>query len=98
LLNSLNKEIKHGLITGYLESLSIGKNTSKLETRNAKANYFKDRLSQNFHNPKQFRNQLSNLLNKTKKSLIKNIKFNSEIISDPLLISQAFNQHFFLYM
>jgi len=65
-----------------------------LETRNAKANYFKDRLSQNFHNPKQFWNQLSNLLNKTKKSLIKNIKFNNEIISDPLLISQAFNQHF----
>lgn len=49
----------------------------------------KDRLSQNFNNPRQFWNQLNCILNKNNGNVISQIQINNEIISDPLLISQA---------
>ena len=70
------------------------RNLSKTETRNAKSNYYKNSFSLDFHNPKQFWNKLNTFLNKTDKKTINQIQINNNTISDPLLISQAFNTHF----
>ncbi len=70
------------------------RNLCKTKTRNAKSNYFRDNLSHNFHNPKQFWNQLNLILSKNNNSSINQIRFKNQIISDPSLISQTFNQHF----
>ncbi|XP_044218812.1 uncharacterized protein LOC122989855 isoform X1 [Thunnus albacares] len=70
------------------------RNLYKTITRNAKSNYYKDSFLQDFRDPRQFWKQLDNILNKTNKKLLNQIRINNEIINDPLLISQAFNHHF----
>lgn len=54
----LGKGIKLGLNIGY-QGIIKGylRNSCKLKTRNAKAIYFKDSLSCDFYNPKQFWNK-----------------------------------------
>lgn len=95
LLNFTSKGIKLGLNISYLGTPLIGKTTDVWGIcARQKLDYFKDRLSQDFHNPKQFRNQLNKLFNKPIKSSSKNIKLNNDSFSDASLIPQDFNQHF----
>ncbi len=52
------------------ESYRSLRNLSKTMTRNAKSNYYKDCLSNNFKNPKQFWNKIKDLLNTSDKCII----------------------------
>lgn len=70
------------------------RNECTTKTWNAKSNYFKVSLSQNFYNPRQFWNRLNLVLNRHKKNILNQIQINNEFISDPLDISHAFNRHF----
>ncbi len=63
-------------------------------TRNAKSNYYKDCLSNNFKNPKQFWNNIKDLVNTSDKCIIKQIKGENTIVYDSLSIAQVFG-HFF---
>ena len=72
------------------------RNSCTTKTRNAKSNYFSDSLSLDFNNPRKFWNNLDNVLNKNNKNHITQIKINNEAISDPILMSQAFNKHIHL--
>ncbi|XDV11150.1 hypothetical protein PO909_000166, partial [Leuciscus waleckii] len=70
------------------------RNKCKTITRNAKANYYKDCLSTDFKNPKQFWKRINSITNKPIKNPISLIRVNNETISEPLLIAEAFSQHF----
>ncbi len=48
-------------------------------TRNAKSNYYKDCLSNNFKNPKQFWNNIKDLVNTSDKCIIKQIKVKTQL-------------------
>ncbi len=62
------------------------RNLCKTRTSNAKSNYYKDSFSHDFHNPRQFWNQLNRILNKTNKSHINQIRIHNEINSDLYLV------------
>lgn len=70
------------------------RNMSKTKTRNAKSNYYKESLSSNFKNPKQFWNQIKTIINTSDKHSINKIRADDTIIHDSLTIAQTFNQHF----
>lgn len=70
------------------------RNFCKTETRNAKSTYYKNSLSQEFRNPKQFWNKLNGMLNRSDKKHIGQLNINNIATSDPELISNAFNKHF----
>lgn len=70
------------------------RNQCKTKTRNAKSDHYRDSLSQDFHNPRQFWKQLNRVLNRDNKNVTNQIQSNNEYISDPLLIANVFNQHF----
>lgn len=70
------------------------RNHCKTQTRNARSNYYKDAFSQNWNNPKQFWKHLDHLLNKSNNDSINSVIVNDNVISDPLMIAQAFNAHF----
>lgn len=70
------------------------RNKCKTETRNAKSNYYRDCFSRDFNNPRHFWNHLNNILNKNKKTPVKQICKDNDILSDPLLIAHAFNHNF----
>ncbi len=63
-------------------------------TRNAKSNYYKDCLSNNFKNPKQFWNNIKDLLNTSDKCIIKQIKGENTIVYYSLSIAQVFGNFF----
>ncbi len=63
-------------------------------TRNAKSNYYKDCLSNNLKNPKQFWNNIKYLLNTSDKSIIKQIKGENTIVYYSLSIAQVFGNFF----
>ena len=62
--------------------------------RNAKSNYYKESLIEDFKNPKQFWSKIKTITNASDKSVPKQIKVNNEILQEPLLMAQAFNKHF----
>ena len=70
------------------------RNMCTTKTRNAKSNYYKNSLSNNVSNPKKFWRNVNSLLNNSTKSTVTKIKVNNDIISDPLAVANAFNQHF----
>ena len=70
------------------------RNTCTTKTRNAKSSYYSDSLSRDFNNPRHFWKQLNCVLNKTNKNPISQLKINGDLISDPLHIAEAFNNHF----
>ena len=70
------------------------RNLSKTMTRNAKSNYYKESLIEDFKNPKQFWSKIKSITNASVKSVPKQIKVNNEILQEPLLMAQAFNTHF----
>lgn len=64
-------------------------------TRNAKSNYYKESLEHNFSNSKQFWRKIKTLTNSSEKNANCNqLKVNNTILHCPLMIAQAFNQHF----
>lgn len=69
-----------------LETLRLGtymRNECPLKSWNAKSNYYKVSLSQNFYNPCQFWNRLNLVLNRHKKNILNQIQINNEFISNP---------------
>lgn len=70
------------------------RNICTVKTRNAKSNYYKTALSNDFTNPKQFWKKLNSLLNKSVMSSPPSLRVNDMIISDPASVADAFNQHF----
>lgn len=70
------------------------RNMSKTLTCNAKCNYYKECLSNNFKNPKQFWNSIKAIINTSNKCHINQIRDGNIIIHDPLSIAQVFGQHF----
>ena len=70
------------------------RNMCTTKTRNAKSNYYKNDLSNNFRSPKKFWKSLNSLLNKSTKSIATKVKVHNDIISDPSAVANAFNQHF----
>ena len=69
------------------------RNMCKTQTRNAKANYHTNRLTQDFKNPRQFWKRMNSILNPSKKP-VSQIRINNEIVQDPALISDVFNRYF----
>ncbi len=67
------------------------RNQCKTKTRNAKSNYYKESLSKDFHNPRQFWKQMNRVRNRDNKNVTNQIKFNNECTSDPLRMANAFN-------
>ena len=64
-------------------------------TRNSKSNYYKESLSHDFKNPKQFWKKIKTITNSSDKNAQCNqLKVNNTILSDPISVAQAFNQHF----
>lgn len=70
------------------------RNVCTTKTRKAKSDYYKNSLSNDFKNPKQFWKKLNALLNKSTDNPPVKLRINSLIISDPADIANAFNQHF----
>ena len=70
------------------------RNKSKTKTRDAKANYYKERLTSDFKNPKQFWKQIKSITNTSDKHQINQIRSDNTILNDPLAIAQAFTHHF----
>lgn len=70
------------------------RNLSKTMTRNAKSNYYKESLSENFRNSKQFWSKIKTITSASNKSVPKQMKVNNKILHEPLSIAQAFNEHF----
>ncbi len=70
------------------------RNLCKTKTGNAKSDFYENQLSENMHNPKQFWKNMNNILNKSNKSISTQLRFNNNIIQDPLVISNIFNHHF----
>lgn len=69
------------------------RNMCTTQTRNAKANYYRDSLANDLHNPKQFWKRMNSLIGKTK-CTSNSILINNEITHDPGVISNAFSLHF----
>lgn len=99
-LSCLNKETRHGKKycishdSADWDAYKELRNKCKTTTRNAKANYYNDCLSTDFKNSKKFWKKMNSITNKHTKSLISHIKVNNKTISEPLLIAEAFSQHF----
>lgn len=70
------------------------RNKCKTFTRNAKSNYYKDSLSTDFKNPKQFWRKINTIMNRPAGSPITHLNINNEIIREPQLVADAFSQHF----
>ena len=70
------------------------RNMSKTKTRNAKSNHYKECLTSDFKNPKQFWNKIKTIINTADKHSINQIQFANTILHDSLSIAQVFNQHF----
>ncbi len=70
------------------------RNQCKTKSRNAKSSFYNDNFSQDFHNLRQFWSHLNNILNKGSRSSINLLHVDNNIVSDPSLISNAFNEHF----
>ena len=70
------------------------RNMSKTKTRNAKSNYYRESLSSDFKNPKQFWNKIKTIINTTDKLNINKIRVDNTIVHDSLDIAHIFNQHF----
>lgn len=70
------------------------KNVCTVKTRNAKSDYYKNSLSNDFTNPKHFWKKLNCLLNKSNKNSLVKLRINNNIISDSTSVADAFNQHF----
>lgn len=69
------------------------RNLCTVQTRNAKANYFRNNLNNSLNNPKQFWRKMNSLLGKDDNTSV-NMIINNEIINDPDVISEAFSFHF----
>lgn len=70
------------------------RNRCKTETRNAKASYFKNSLATDFKNPKNFWKKMNYLTNKSSKSSTTHISSNGQMVSEPVMIAEAFSHHF----
>lgn len=71
------------------------RNICTVKTRNAKSDYYKNSLSNNFTNPKQFWKKLNGLLNKSSVNSPQKLRLDdNNIITDPISVADAFNQHF----
>jgi len=70
------------------------RNMSKTKTRNAKSNYYRDSLSNDSMNPKQFWKKIKTITNTSDKHCINQIRVSNTILHDPLSIAEAFNHHF----
>lgn len=70
------------------------RNKSKTKTRDAKANYYKDCLSRDFKNPKQFWKKMNSVMDTSDKHDINQIRSDNIILNDTLSIAQAFIHHF----
>ncbi len=66
---------------------------SKTKTRNAKSNYYKESLTYNFKNPKQFWHKIKTI-NTSGERPINKIRAVNTIIHNSLFIAKTFNQHF----
>ena len=62
--------------------------------RNAKSNYYAECLTNNFKNPKQFWNNIKNIINTSNKNPINKLLNGNMLIHDPISIAQVFAQHF----
>ena len=69
------------------------RNTCTMHTRNAKSNYYKDCLSNNFKNIRHFWKKPNNVLGKSDCVSV-NMLINNKYTSDPSIIAKAFSQHF----
>ena len=77
------------------EKYRLLRNKSKIMTRNSKSNYYSTSLTQDSKNPKQFWKKIKTFTNTSDKSAQYNqLKVNDTILHNPLLVAQAFNQHF----
>lgn len=81
---------KHTKALGDWEEYKRLRNKSTTQARNAKANYYKYSLTNNFNNPKQFWNKIHSLIGKSG-SDTNNIIINNEVINDPSSIADAFS-------
>ena len=70
------------------------RNQSKVKTRNAKSNYYKECLNSEFRNPKQFWRKIKAITNAKEKHSINQIRINDTILHDSLDVAQALNHHF----
>ena len=79
----------------HWESYRLLRNKCKTLTRNAKSNYYKESLNHDFKNSKQFWKKIKTITNSSDKNTHCNqLKANNTILHNPLLIAQAFNNHF----
>lgn len=58
------------------------RNLSKTMTRNAKANYYKESLTEDFKNPKQFWCKIKSIINVSNKSIPRQIKVTDKMLQD----------------
>ena len=63
--------------------------------RNAKSNYYKNKLKENSVHSRKTWQILNMVLNRRPNELSNDFKINGEQTSDPLVIANGFNDHFF---
>ena len=77
------------------EKYRLLRNKSKILTRNSKSNYYNESLTNDYKNTKQFWKKIKTLTNAPDKTAHHTqLKVNDTILHNPLLVAQAFNQHF----
>ena len=77
------------------EQYRLLRNKSKILTRNFKSNYYNESLTNDYKNTKQFWKKIKTLTNAPDKTAHHTqLKVNDTILHNPLLVAQAFNQHF----
>uniref|UniRef100_A0A8C6NRV0 Reverse transcriptase domain-containing protein n=1 Tax=Nothobranchius furzeri TaxID=105023 RepID=A0A8C6NRV0_NOTFU len=69
------------------------RNFCTTQTRNAKANFYKNALHKDINNPKRFWDKIKDLRGKTNVK-ISHLNVNGSLINDPAEIAEAFSKHF----
>ena len=76
------------------ENYRLLRNKSKTMCRNAKSNHFKESLSHDNINSKEFWKKIKSLTSESKSNHYNKLKVNNTILHNPLSVAQAFNHHF----